>query len=106
MNTGGDIEDAPITSTSTESPEKNPGADTDTEIVPSGRPWVKFTDSAEKYTSSPGVALNRKFDTCQVVDCGTPSARARISSMGVIPLPITDVRGRRVTRTAPSTEDK
>src|SRR5438309_222630 len=106
MNKGGGIGDAPITSTWTESPGKNPGADTDTEIVPSGRSRVKFTDSAEKYTNRPGVALNRKSDTCQVVDCGMPIAPARISNKGVMPFPMTVVRGRRFTRTAPSTEDR
>src|SRR5437016_8947217 len=76
-NTGTELF-APIRETSTTLPGKNPGADTDTVIVSSGRPWVRFMDSAEKDRIKPGVALNWKLDTCHVTDGGMAMARARI----------------------------
>src|SRR5439155_324352 len=71
-------------------------------MVSSGRPWVRFTDSAERDRVRPAVLLNRKFETCQVEDCVIPRARARISSRGVVPVPTTGVRDLMSSRIAPS----
>src|SRR6266550_1071373 len=96
---------APIKETLSTSPGKNPGADTDTVIVSSGRPWVRFMDSAERDRIKPGVALNRKLDTCHVTDGGIAMARARIWNREVMPPPMTVVMGRVSTRTPPSAEE-
>src|SRR5439155_280380 len=94
-----------IRETSTTSPGKNPGADTDTVIVSSGRPWVRFMDSAERDRIKPGVALNWKLDSCHVTDGGMAMARARIWKRDAMPPPMTVVRGRVSTRTPPSAEE-
>src|SRR5438309_6341635 len=104
MKTGTELF-APVSETSTTSPGKNPGADTDTVIVSSGRPWVRFMDSAERDRITPGVVLNWKLEICQVTDGGIATARARIWNREVIPLPMTVVRGRASNRTAPSAEE-
>src|SRR5207249_5593993 len=83
---------APVRETTAASPGKNPGADTDTVMVSSGRPWVRFKDSAERDRTRPEVLLNWKLDTCQIEDCCTPMARAWTWNSGVVPLPRTGVR--------------
>src|SRR6267378_972458 len=79
---------APVTEISTACPEKNPGAETETRIVAVGRPWVKFTDSGEMETITPGVALNVKPETCNVAGTGAPMRRTSISKRAVVPLRI------------------
>src|SRR5438132_7534795 len=96
---------APRAVTSITSPGKNPGADTDTVIVSSGRPWVRFMDSAERDRIKPGVALNWKLDTCHVTAGEMAMARARIWNRDVVPPPMTVVRGRVSTRTPPSADE-
>src|SRR5205807_5145483 len=96
---------APISDTSIAFPGKNPGAKTDTVIVSSGRPWVRFKDSAERDWITPGVALNWKLDTCHVTAGEMAMARARIWNREVMPPPMTVVRGRVSTRTPPSAEE-
>src|SRR5437016_14601497 len=105
MKTGTELF-APVSETSTTSPGKNPGADTDTVIVSSGRPWVRFMDSAERERITPGVMLNWKLDACQVADPERPSARARIANNDVKPFPRTVVRGVTSRRTAPSAAER
>ena len=96
---------APISDTSIAFPGKNPGAETDTVIVSSGRPWVRFKDSAERDWITPGVVLNWKLETCQVTDAGIAMARARIWTKEVMPPPMTVIRGRVSKRTPPSAEE-
>src|SRR5439155_2952026 len=79
-----------------------PGADTETVMVSSGRPWVRFKDSAERDRTRPEVLLNWKSDTCQTEDCCTPMARAWTWNSGVVPLPRTGVRGVTSSRIAAS----
>src|SRR5438309_3542487 len=105
MKTGTELF-APVSETSTTSPEKNPGVDTDTVIVSSGRPWVRFMDSAERDRIKPGVALNWKLDTCHVTAGEMAMARARIWNRDVVPPPMTVVKGRVSKRMAPSAEER
>src|SRR5438046_4282710 len=93
---------APVSETTAASPGKNPGADTDTVMVSSGRPWVKFKDSAERDRLRPAVLLNWKLETCHIEDCCTPRARAWTWNSGVVPLPMTGVRGVTSSRIAAS----
>src|SRR5207302_11002277 len=62
-------------------------------------------DSAERDWITPGVVLNWKLETCQVTDAGIAMALARIWNRGVMPPPMTVIRGRVSTRTPPSAEE-
>src|SRR5947199_10868656 len=84
---------APVRETTAASPGKNPGADTDTVMVSSGRPWVRFKDSAERDRTRPEVWLNWKLDTCEIEDCCTPMARPWTWTSGGGPVPRTGVSG-------------
>src|SRR5436853_7563020 len=92
----------PVSETTAASPGKNPGADTDTVRVSSGRHWVKFKDSAERDRLRPAVLLNWTLETCHIEDCCTPRARAWTWNSGGVPLRMTGGSGVRSRRIADS----
>src|SRR5438094_1053363 len=84
---------APVSETTAASPGKNPGADTDTVMVSSGRPWVKFKDSAERDRLRPAVLWIGNWKPSITGVAAPPEARAGPGKTGAARLPWTAVRG-------------